>query len=109
MNDFWFFIFEWMVYGYVIGIIINLLDREEARYGVIGTTIFGMLGAVFGGLVAHSLFGMEINAFTFHGVLAAITGAIVISIVERLAFRINHYPQIPKLPSRDKYFFGLGR
>lgn len=78
---------SWIIFGIIIGIIIHYIDPGEVRGGVVGTIITAIIGAVLGGLLSSLIFGINLTGLTGQTFLIALAGAIILSIIERVAFR----------------------
>ena len=66
----------WILFGFVVGLIARALVPGRDSMGLIGTTILGIVGALFGGWMGQALgwYGPNDGA----GFLAATAGAVVV-------------------------------
>ena len=54
-------ILTWIIFGLIIGILVNYFDQEKQESDVIGIVILSIVGAILGGLLANLLFDLEVN------------------------------------------------
>lgn len=73
--------FLWILFGGFIGLIANTIDPSPNRSGIINSIIWGILGAVLGGLFANVLFGVSTETFSFASFLIAIAGSLLALLV----------------------------
>lgn len=74
----------WVLFGLIVGIIVNLLDPNPEAGGVVPAVILGVLGSVLSGFLANLIFGIELNGFNFASLLVAVGGAIILLFIGRL-------------------------
>lgn len=77
---------SWIIFGFIAGFIVHLVDPTDARGGILATVILGILGAIVGGFLSSLLLGTAIVGFSFQGLIAAVIGGLVLSILARLIF-----------------------
>ncbi len=79
----------WIIVGLIAGWLAGLV-MKGGGYGVVGDIVLGIVGALLGGFLASSLFGVPnaINGFNLTTLLVAFIGAvIVVAIVRALGGR----------------------
>ena len=81
----------WGLYGLIAGFIVHLFDPKNVKGGIFSTLLLGLLGAVFGGFLATALFGSATIGFSMGGLLTAVIGGVILSIISRLVFRDNRH------------------
>lgn len=47
----------WILFGFVAGVVLYFLEKEEVRGGVLGSIMFGVAGSVLGGALSELLLG----------------------------------------------------
>src|SRR5690606_31806834 len=69
-------IFGWIIFGFVVGLIARAIMPGKDPLGIIGTTVLGIVGALFGGWIGQALgwYGPGEGA----GFIAATVGAVVL-------------------------------
>lgn len=72
-------IVAWLIAGLVIGALAHLLVPGRQRIGIVRTLLFGIAGALIGGIVTAALLGAGHLIITF--VVAVIVAALLISAV----------------------------
>jgi len=77
----------WLIFGFIAGWIVHVIDRKDVAGGLIGTTILGILGAIFGGWLAQMFFGFSGIGFNLTSLIVAVTGGFILSILYRTIFR----------------------
>jgi len=78
-------IIAWLITGLVIGGLAHLLVPGRNRIGIIKTLLFGIVGALVGGLVTAALIGPGHVIITF--IVALVVAALLISAVSHPRFR----------------------
>ena len=86
-------ILAWIVVGLIGGILARFLlpGRDEIPFGIIGTILLGIGGAILGGFIAVAL-GVSngVDDFDAGTILLSIVGAIIILFGFRLIARTAH-------------------
>ena len=78
-------IIAWIVIGIVAGFLAKLVIRGEGPGGVLGDLIIGVLGALLGGFIWTNVLHHEgLTGFTWHSLLIAFVGAIILLLLLRL-------------------------
>lgn len=81
-------VLSWIVFGLIVGIVAHFLDPRDARGGVVGTVILGILGALVGGFLANLVLGISIRGFDFESFVVAVLGALLLLFIQRAVRRI---------------------
>lgn len=71
-------IVAWLVTGLVIGAIAHLLVPGRQRIGILRTIVFGVIGALVGGIVTTALLGAGHLVISF--IVALVVSALLISV-----------------------------
>lgn len=71
-----------LVFGAVVGTVGYAIDHEQARGGLLGAILFGVVGAVGGGLIATLLFGSAFSHLEFASVLLAFAGSLFLLVIQ---------------------------
>ncbi|MDO8429350.1 MAG: GlsB/YeaQ/YmgE family stress response membrane protein [Candidatus Daviesbacteria bacterium] len=74
----------WIVFGLVAGTIANILDPRPSRGGILGSILLGIVGAVVGGYLGSSLFGVGVTGFNISSFVVAIAGSMLMLLVGRM-------------------------
>jgi uncharacterized membrane protein YeaQ/YmgE (transglycosylase-associated protein family) len=69
----------WLITGLVIGAIAHLLVPGRQRIGILLTVLFGIVGALLGGIITAALLGPGHLIITF--IVALVVAAALISVV----------------------------
>lgn len=85
-------IVSWLIFGLLVGIIAQYIDREHATWeNFSSTTVLAMLGAVLGGFLGDLLFGLPerglVAGFNLSSLMIAAIGALIIVFVGRIFTR----------------------
>jgi uncharacterized membrane protein YeaQ/YmgE (transglycosylase-associated protein family) len=74
MNWLW-----WIIFGGLAGWIATILTGQNARFGIIGNIIIGIIGAYLGGWLSSRLFGGPVvTGFDLRSFVVAVIGSIVL-------------------------------
>ena len=69
----------WILFGAVVGWIATLITGTDARYGMVGNIVVGIVGAILGGFIVQLFGGDNVTAgFNFYSILVAIGGSILL-------------------------------
>ncbi|MCL4397745.1 GlsB/YeaQ/YmgE family stress response membrane protein [Patescibacteria group bacterium] len=79
-------ILAWIIFGFIAGFIVHLIDPTDVRGGIIGTVILGIVGAIIGGFISSAVLGTTIIGFSIQGLVAAVVGGLILAIIARLLF-----------------------
>lgn len=72
----------WIILGLLIGTVVNTL-QSNLRQERIENIILGILGAVFGGLLANLQFGTGLNNFSLISISVSLLAAILLTVLPR--------------------------
>jgi uncharacterized membrane protein YeaQ/YmgE (transglycosylase-associated protein family) len=86
-------IIVWLIIGLVIGGLAHLLVPGRQRIGILLTLLFGIVGALIGGIVTAAIIGAGHLIITF--VVSVIVAALLIAVVSH--------------PSNRRYIYGRRR
>lgn len=80
-------ILVWIVFGALVGWIASILVGTNKEQGAVVNIIVGIVGSIFGGMLAH-LIGIDIGSFfSFIGFVIAIMGSVALIGVVKLFSR----------------------
>jgi uncharacterized membrane protein YeaQ/YmgE (transglycosylase-associated protein family) len=72
----------WLIVGAIAGWVAGKLVPGDEGYGVIGTIIVGIVGALVGGFIFGAVTGTDwITGFDIGTLVAAIVGAVIVVVV----------------------------
>lgn len=77
----------WVIFGFIVGFIVHLLDPADVKGGIVSTTILGILGAIVGGFVSNIVLGVAFVGFSIEGFLTAVIGGLLLAFLSRVIFR----------------------
>lgn len=77
----------WAVFGIIAGLIIQAIDKGNVKGGILGTMLLGLAGALVGGYLASTFFGIEDRGFSLDSMLIAVIGGLLLSYLYRLIFK----------------------
>lgn len=81
----------WLITGLVIGAIAHLLVPGRQRIGILLTIVFGIAGALVGGIVTTAIIGAGHVIITF--IVALVVAALLIGAVSHPRSRLYHRPR----------------
>jgi uncharacterized membrane protein YeaQ/YmgE (transglycosylase-associated protein family) len=77
-------IMSWSVFGLIAALIITIIDRHvPTSERMLGAIMLGVLGAVLGGLLGNVMFTTNNLGFDLASFILAITGSLVLLVVQR--------------------------
>jgi uncharacterized membrane protein YeaQ/YmgE (transglycosylase-associated protein family) len=74
----------WIIFGAIIGWIASIIMRTNAQQGALANIIIGIIGALIGGLISHSLGGEGVNGFNLASFLLSVGGAVLLLAVVKM-------------------------
>lgn len=78
---------SWIVFGLIAGIIANMLDYRPARGGIVGAIILGIAGALVGGFLGNTIFGIGVTGFNLSSFIVAVVGSLILLLIGRMLSR----------------------
>jgi uncharacterized membrane protein YeaQ/YmgE (transglycosylase-associated protein family) len=81
-------IIGWLITGLVIGGVAHLLVPGRQRIGIIRTILFGVVGALLGGIITTALIGAGHVIITF--IVALVVAAVLIAAVSHPRSRLYY-------------------
>lgn len=78
-------ILTWIILGLVVGWLASVVVKGTGS-GILGDIILGIIGALVGGFLAGTIFGIPdaVNGFNLISLLVAFIGAIIVLFIFRL-------------------------
>jgi uncharacterized membrane protein YeaQ/YmgE (transglycosylase-associated protein family) len=76
-------IIGWIVLGGLAGWVASMIAGTNARQGMLGNIIFGIIGAFVGGFIFNLLGGSGVTGFNFWSFFVALVGAVVLLFIWR--------------------------
>ena len=71
-------IISWLLFGLIAGVIANMVDPSPSRGGLLGSIVLGIVGAVVGGFLANTIFGLNVSGFNIESLVVAVLGALLV-------------------------------
>jgi uncharacterized membrane protein YeaQ/YmgE (transglycosylase-associated protein family) len=84
-------IITWIIFGLIAGVIANVMDPAPSSGGILGAIVLGIAGALIGGFIANSIFGLDVNGFNIQSLAIAILGSMLLLMAQKLFFRRTNY------------------
>lgn len=70
---------SWVIFGGLAGWVATLLTGTDARFGILGNIVVGIIGAYLGGWLSNRFFGgPEVTGFDLRSFAVAVVGAVVL-------------------------------
>jgi uncharacterized membrane protein YeaQ/YmgE (transglycosylase-associated protein family) len=76
-------IIEWIIFGFVVGVIARFLMPGPNPMGLIVTTLLGVAGSFVGGYLGTMIKGHPLDSSEPSGWLGSIAGAIILLLIYR--------------------------
>lgn len=76
-------ILYWAIFGLIAGGIANYIDPRPSQGGILGSIVLGIVGAVVGGYLGQTFFGVGVTGFNVSSFVVAVIGALVVLFVGR--------------------------
>jgi uncharacterized membrane protein YeaQ/YmgE (transglycosylase-associated protein family) len=73
----------WIIFGLIAGGIANFLS-PDSRGGIIGSIFLGIIGAVVGGYLGETFFGVGVTGFNLSSFVVAIAGSLLVLYIAKL-------------------------
>jgi uncharacterized membrane protein YeaQ/YmgE (transglycosylase-associated protein family) len=80
-------ILYWVVFGLIAGSIANFIDPAPSRYGILGSIVLGIVGAVVGGWIGSTFLGLNVSGFNLTSFIVAVLGSLLVLWVGRMLTR----------------------
>lgn len=74
-------IIGWILLGLIAGWLAGLIMR--GGYGILGSIILGIVGALVGGFLSSALLGIDVTGFNLTSIVIATLGAVVVIAIAR--------------------------
>ena len=75
-------ILAWIIVGLIAGWLAGMVMRGGG-YGVVGDIIVGIVGALIGGFLASTLFGVGLSGLDIPSIIIAFIGAVILIAILR--------------------------
>ncbi len=79
-------IFGWIILGGLAGWVASIIAGNNARQGLIGNIVVGIVGAFVGGWVFNHFGGVGVTGFNLYSFGVALVGAVITLFIKRLLF-----------------------
>lgn len=79
-------ILAWIAFGLITGIVANMIDPIPSKGGLLGAVVLGVAGALVGGFLASTFFGLGVTGFNLESFIVSVLGALLLLFLGR-AFR----------------------
>ncbi len=76
-------ILSWIIFGLIAGGVADYLS-PDAKFGLVGSILLGIAGAVVGGFLGEKLLGVGVSGFNFSSFVVAIIGALIVLYVGKV-------------------------
>lgn len=76
-------IFTWLILGLVVGALAKFIMPGDDPGGIFVTILIGIAGAMVGGFIGSSLFGIEVTGFNLVSLAVATAGAVLLLFIYR--------------------------
>lgn len=77
----------WIIFGLLIGLIINLIDPSAQKQGFLGSIVLGVVGAVMGGVLGSVILDAAASNFNFSNFLIPVLGSFLLIFINRILSR----------------------
>jgi uncharacterized membrane protein YeaQ/YmgE (transglycosylase-associated protein family) len=74
-------IIGWILLGLIAGWLAGLIMR--GGYGILGSIILGIVGALVGGFLSSALLGIDVTGFNLTSIVIATLGAVIVIAIAR--------------------------
>lgn len=76
-------ILTWIVFGLIAGLLANYIYPEHSKGGLLSAIVLGIAGAVIGGFIGASLFGVGVSGFNLTSLIVSVGGALLLLTLAR--------------------------
>lgn len=80
----------WVILGAGLGIVGHFVDASRAKGGLIGSILFGIAGALSGGVTALYLFGTGFSTLDVWTLILALSGGLLVLLLHRTVLSQEH-------------------
>lgn len=77
----------YIVFGFIVGTVANYVDPHPNRYGIVGSIVLGIVGALLGGYLGDTLLGVGVTGFNLSSFVVAVLGALLALFIGRTLSR----------------------
>ncbi len=77
----------YVIFGLIAGSIANMIDPRPSRGGILGSIVLGIAGAVVGGWLGSTIFGVGVSGFNLSSFIVAVAGSLVLLAIGRMLTR----------------------
>jgi len=77
----------YIIFGLIAGSIANFIDPRPSAGGFLGSIVLGIIGAVVGGWLGATLFGVGVTGFNVSSFIVAVLGSLVVLWIGRMLTR----------------------
>ena len=77
----------WIIFGGIAGWLASVMMKTNARQGMLGDIILGVIGAVVGGWLFSFFGGAGVTGFNLYSLLVAVVGSMVVIWIGRMVSR----------------------
>ncbi len=88
-------VLAWLAFGLIAGLIVHLIDRSTTKGGIAATVFTGIIGALFGGILAEAVLGLRVTGFNLQSLIVAVAGALILAVLQRAIFRQTGHIKTP--------------
>jgi len=81
--------FEWSLFGLMVGVVANLIDPRPASSGLFSALLLGIVGALVGGTLGDLLFGQGLTGFNLSSFSLAVVGSILLMLIGRAYYHTS--------------------
>ncbi|MFZ2125735.1 MAG: GlsB/YeaQ/YmgE family stress response membrane protein [Candidatus Saccharimonadales bacterium] len=71
-------IISWIILGGIAGWIASMIAGTDARQGLLGNIVVGILGGLVGGFALNMFGGEGVTGFNLYSLLVALLGAVIL-------------------------------
>lgn len=77
---------SWLILGGIAGWLASMFAGTNARQGLIGNIVVGIVGAMVGGFVFTKLGGSDITGFNLYSLGVATVGGVILLFLKQMFF-----------------------
>lgn len=77
---------SWLILGGIAGWLASIFAGTNARQGLIGNIIVGIVGAAIGGFVFTKLGGTDVTGFNLYSLGVATVGGVILLFLKQMLF-----------------------